>query len=832
MNFYTNVSVFRNDLLVRGYKDGKRVKQRIPYKPYLYIPTDKPTDWRSIKGKKLGRVDFDTIKAARDFSNRYKDVENFDIYGMGNFVYTYINDNFNGPIDYDVSKINVINIDIETRSDEGFPNIQTANMEITAICLKNRGQVAVLGCGEFTTDRDDVTYFKCKDEADLLRKFLDLWQKIDCDVVTGWNVEFFDMPYIINRIKKILGDDQAKKISPWNLLEERMVQFSGNEMQTYIPLGISVLDYLQCYRKFTYTQQESYRLDYIGNLEVGEGKIDYSEFSGLQDLYKKDYQKFIEYNIKDVELVEKIDDKMKLLEQIYAIAYDGHVNFADAFTSVRMWDVIIHNYLHDHKIAVPFVKHSKKDRQVEGAYVKDPQVGLHKWVVSFDLNSLYPHLIMQYNISPDTYQDHLYRLYDVDQIIDKAYYNEEIQNKMKDENVAVCASGATYTRDFKGFLPSLMETMYNDRVRWKKKMIELKQQQQKDKSVDLSKKIAQANNMQMAKKIQLNSAYGALGNEYFRWFDVKYAESITLSGQLSIKWMEKKINEYLNKVLDTEEVDYVIAVDTDSLYITLDRLVESVLENPTTKETLEFLDKVASEKLEPFIDKGYEELAKYTNAYEQKMFMKREAIADKGFWTAKKRYALNVLDNEGVRYKDPDLKVMGLEVVRSSTPGVCRESLKEAIRLILQKDNEAFISYIEQFREEFFNMGIEDVAFPRGCRYLDKYRDKDTIYRKGTPIHVRGSLVYNSMLKEYGIEKRYDPINEGDKIKFCYLRLPNPTKGNVIAFPNVCPSKFGLLQYVDYDLQFEKTFLEPLKNITEAIQWKLDRQKTLEDFWS
>ena len=258
MNFYTNVSVFRNDLLVRGYKDGKRVKQRIPYKPYLYIPTDKPTDWRSIKGKKLGRVDFDTIKAARDFSNRYKDVENFNVYGMGNFVYTYINDNFNGPIDYDVSKINVINIDIETRSDEGFPNIQTANMEITAICLKNRGQVAVLGCGEFTTDRDDVTYFKCKDEADLLRKFLDLWQKIDCDVVTGWNVEFFDMPYIINRIKRILGDDQAKKISPWNLLEERMVQFSGNEMQTYIPLGISVLDYLQCYRKFTYTQQESY----------------------------------------------------------------------------------------------------------------------------------------------------------------------------------------------------------------------------------------------------------------------------------------------------------------------------------------------------------------------------------------------------------------------------------------------------------------------------------------------------------------------------------------------------------------------------------------------
>ena len=318
---------------------------------------------------------------------------------------------------------------------------------------------------------------------------------------------------------------------------------------------------------------------------------------------------------------------------------------------------------------------------------------------------------------------------------------------MKKHNVSVCGSGAMYTKDFQGFLPKLMETMYNDRVKWKTRMIEAQKKYQKNKTKELEYEIAKCNNMQMAKKIQLNSAYGALGNQYFRFFDTKYAESITLSGQLSIKWMEVKINQFLNKKLKTEKVDYVVAVDTDSLYVVLDTLVgQSGIDTNDTNKVINFLDKVASEVLEPFIDKGYRELANYVGAYEQKMVMKREAIADKGIWTGKKHYILNVYDNEGVRYQEPKLKMMGIESVRSSTPGVVRKAIKEALDVLMKDGEMALREYVNDFEKLFNAMPYEDVAFPRGCRYMRKWSDASDIYKKGTPIHVRGALLYLSLI--------------------------------------------------------------------------------------
>lgn len=542
-----------------------------------------------------------------------------------------------------------------------------------------------------------------------------------------------------------------------------------------------------------------------------------------------DWEKFIDYNIQDTVLVKRLDEKLKLIDQVLAIAYDAKVNYQDTFTSVRMWDLIIHNYLLNRNIVVPQFKHKDKERAAEGAYVKDPQVGMHDWVVSFDLNSLYPHLIMQYNISPETYEGKIGYAPSMEDILDGAY-NKVIQ-KAKDNNCTISANGDMYTRDFEGFLPKLMRKMYDDRVVWKTKMIKYQQEYEKNPSPELSNKISQAYNMQMAKKIQLNSAYGALGNEYFRWHDMDNTESITKGGQLSIRWAENAINKFLNKTLGSENEDYVIAIDTDSLYINMAPLVHKVFpDGAETTRIIDFLDQSCAEIIEPKIEKSYGELATYVNAMEDKMVMKRENIGNKAIWTAKKRYIMNVFDSEGVRYEKPKMKMMGIEAVRSSTPAVVRKYIKDALDVIITKDEAAIIEFIAKHREEFRKLSFEDVAFPRGCKGLEKYTDASMIYRKGTPIHVRGALMYNHMLNKNKID-RFQPVQNGDKVKFCYLKVPNPSRENVIAAPNTLPKALGLNQYIDYDMQYTKSFVEPMKTILDAIGWEIEHRATLEDYF-
>lgn len=844
-NFYTSVAISRGDILLRGYEGEQKIQRRIAYKPSLYIHSKQGnSEYRNLKGAAVDKIEFGSIGEARDFVKRYSEVENFHVYGMTNYTYAFINEQYPGELDYDPKKISKVNIDIEVAADQGFPSIQRADKEITAITMKKDDVYIVIGCGLFDVTKlpediqPKVKYMKCADEAELLLKFLDVWRSkwFSPDLVTGWNIEIFDIPYMVNRIKRVLGEAMAKKMSPWEIVEERTISVAGRDHQTYTLVGISTLDYLQLYRKFSFTMQESYKLDHICHIELGERKMDYSEFDSLFDLYKKDYQKFIEYNIRDVDLVDRLEDKLKFIEQVFAIAYDGKVNYQDAFTSVRMWDIIIHNYLLSQKIVIPNNRVGTKDRQIIGAFVKDPNVGIHKWVVSFDLNSLYPHLIMQYNISPETFVGQIASLggeEGVDKIMGGYLDDLSVRNQLITQNVACAASGCMFDKDYRGFLPKLMEKMYNDRVVYKKRMIEYKQKQEVEPSEENIKKIAQNHNMQLAKKIQLNSAYGALSNEYFRWFDPKLAESITLSGQLSIKWIEREMNKYLNNLFKTKDNDYVLACDTDSMYITLERLVDQCgLTGNATEEIVKFLDRVCEDKLEPFIERCYEQLGRYVNAYEQKMKMKREAIADKGIWTAKKRYILNVWNNEGVSYSEPKLKMMGIEAVRSSTPQACRNNIKKAIGVIINQDEDAIIAFINKFRLEFSQLPFEDVAFPRGCKGLTEYGDSNTIYRKATPIQVRGALVYNHLLKQKKLDQRYQLIQEGDKIKFCYMKLPNPIRENVIACQGNLPRQLGLDQYIDYDTQYDKAFVEPIKTILDAIGWRVEKKASLDNFWS
>ena len=834
MKFYTTAKLFQNKILHQGYKDGRRFREKVPYKPYLFVDSRKASDtkYKNIKGQPVERIDFDSIGDQRDFTRKYKGIDNFDIYGITNHAYLFLNDEYPGEsCDYDPSLIRVVNIDIEVAADEGFPDIEVASKPITAITMKMGDDIACFGCGEFNNTDPRVTYYKARDEMELLRDYIRVWREWDPDVCTGWNIEGFDIPYILNRVTNVLNFDAARELSPFGIIDDRNFMNDGNSRQDIV--GVALYDYLSLYRKFTYTQQESYSLDNISSVELGEKKLDYSEYDGLFSLYKNDYQKFMEYNIKDVELVDRLEKKLGLIELGFAIAYDAKVNLIDCYTSVRMWDIIIHNYLLAKGVVVPSYTDHDKERQVEGAYVKDPQTGMHNWVVSFDLNSLYPHLIMQYNIGPDTYHSHLPTKLGVQEIIDGKLDEPEYRKYINDHNLTVAGSGACYTRDYRSFMSTLMDKMYQQRVEFKDRMLEVKQKQE-NSGEDLSAEISKLDNMQMAKKIQLNSAYGAFGNAYFRWFDIKYAESITLSGQLAIRWMEKHINEYMNKTLSTENKDYVIACDTDSMYITLDELVNQAFEdkNPSSNDIIDWMDLAARKVFEPYIDKSYTRLARYVNAYEQKMVMKREALADKGFWTAKKRYVLHVHDMEGVRYSKPFLKIMGIETQRSSVPKICRDHMKAAIKLIMEKDEEALMEYVDDFKNHFTSLPFEDVAFPRGVRGLNKYSNNVTLYNKGTPIHVRGALVYNNMLKQHSVENIYNNIYEGDKIKFCYLRLPNPARENVIAVVNSLPKQFNMEQYIDYNKQFEKSFMEPMRTIADAIQWKLERgQATLEDFF-
>ena len=815
--FYSHVHMRGNRIYLRGFDLGLRVKEVIEYSPYMFIPSKRGT-FKTLDGQPVEQKIFPNIYEAKEFIKRYEDVDNMEIYGLTSFPYLFIYDNYPGEIDYDPALVNIGTIDIECAADEGFPDIQKADKEITAITIRCRKRNYVFGCGDFVTDDPNTFYFKCVTEQELLSQFLKCWQALDLDIVTGWNIEFFDIPYLVNRLSN-LGFD-AKKLSPWHMLDEKSVEFRGKENQTFTPAGISVLDYYQLYKKFSFGNQESYKLDYIAQIELGTKKIDYSEYGSLLELYKNNHQKFIEYNIYDCVLIDELDDKLKFLEQVMAIAYDAKVNYHDTMTTVRPWDVIIHNYLLEQGIVIPQFKKQPDFESLVGGYVKEPRIGLTPWVVSFDLNSLYPHLIMQYNISPETFHGKSNRFPSIDELV------SGVTPDLVD-GLSYTANGCAYRKDFQGFLPALMEKMYNDRVKFKSKMIDAKKQYEKTKSKDDEKLIARYHNMQMAKKIQLNSAYGALGNQYFRWFNFNHAEAITTSGQFSIRWIEKKINEYFNKLLKTKNEDYVIASDTDSIYVTFEKLIPAGCDE---MKAVELIDQFCEKKVQPYIDACYQELAATMSAYQQKMQMKRETIANKGIWRGKKMYILNAWNVEGVQYDKPKLKMSGIEAVRSSTPHACREKIKEALSIVMNGNLNELRVFVEKFRTEFDTMPFESVAFPRGVRGMKKYHDNSTIYKKGTPIQVKGALLFNNLLLRHKLNL-VPPISDGDKIKFAYLKIPNPIGDTVIATADYLPTEFNLDKYIDRDLQFDKSFMEPLRSITEVINWDVDNRATLEDFF-
>lgn len=827
MDYYTSTLLNKGKVYVRGIENGKQKSQIVDYSPYVFLNSNKPTGYKTIYDVDVQRKDFANITEAKNFIKEYDGVQGMDIYGLTNFPYVWMYDTFKGDIQYNPKDVSVVSLDIENSMkipcDISTAIVETPN-QITAITISRNGKTASFGIKDFDdSGLNDFTYYKCDNENHLLRTFISIWCSSDFnpDIITGWNVECYDIPYLVNRIIRVLGEDYAKKLSPWGILRDYEILVKGKYINSYNILGITVLDYMIIYKKFILKKQEKYSLEHIAMVELGEGKLDYSEYEGLDDMYDRDFQKYLTYNIRDVHLIDRLEAKLKLIELVMAIAYMAKVNYSDCMSSVKKWDVMIHNYLMDKNIVVEPSSQNTLNRFLVGGYVREPIVGMHSWSVYFDLTSLYPHLIMWGNISPEKLVRRRDDFMSIDNILDGG-------RPTLNENT-LCGNGVEFKRDSQGIFPEIMKKIFKDRKSDKDLMLSLKKEYEKTKNPALLNDISRFDNSQGAKKVVLNEFYGALANVYNRWFSFDSAEAITMSGQLAIRWIEKKINEYFNKLLKTENYEYVFYLDTDSAIIRLDKLVQLVMPNETDNVKItKFLNDMCDTKLNKYIADSYQELADIMNAYEQSLHMKMDSISSRFCLLAKKKYLMNVYNQEGVAYQEPELKMTGIQAIQSSTPQICKDALKASFKIIMNGTEKDLQSHVANFYDKFVNYKFEDIAFPGGIS-MTNYKMNGDSFAKGTPFRVKGALMYNKLIKQHSINS--EQITDGDKIKYCYLKVPNPIRVNVISTMGELPKEFGLDEYVDYETQYSKSFIKPLEPILNTVNWSTEKRATLDSFF-
>lgn len=863
-NYYTSFFRRGDRVYIREItSEGKRNNYSVEYKPKLYFATDDPNcGYATLDGRPLREVEFSSMSNAKEYSKVYDG----DLFGFNRYEYACINDLYPDHINYSMDNLRVGFLDIETCSDGGFSTIENPYQQINLIQFMYRGVIYIFGLNLYESYTDKVKFVKCSDEVDLLTKFVKFFRKVDPDIISGWNSSGYDMPMMWARMTHLEMESEFKKMSPFNMIEVYDDIVFGKPQKRVELRGIQHLDYMNLFKKFDQRRFVDYKLNTVAEKVINRGKVKYD--GSLSQLYHTDYNKFVEYGLTDVDLLDEMDKTTQHLELVVMLGYKSKTNFEDAFYQVRMWDCTFYDYLKNVKnIQVPFDKHEFKenldydeemlddvDEKYEGAYVKPPVSGKYKWIMSDDVQSLYPSLMMGWNMSPETYcgKDDI----NVDYVLTSI--TPQFTQRLKDDNIAIASNGAKFIRDFKGFIPEVLEGEFNARVSAKntakkaKKRCEeiqniLDSNEPHDRDALLvelkTQKMVQSINgiLDKALKVRINSAYGAIGNPHFRFYKKDIAEAITLTGQTLLKLIDRDFNAYMNSQLkNSVNKDYIIYQDTDSAYISLEDVVNNFVPKDTPVEkVVEFLDRYHDKYLKPIIDKTTEDMQKTLNVFEYKLKFVRDVIADVGIFLSKKRYVLQVWDVEGVRYKSPELKQMGVETVKSSTPDFCKQKIQHAINLMLNSNNDELIDYLQEVEQEYYKLPPEKMASPRGISNLDKWvkMDKkvgvfsdeneyvDITHESRTPFHVKGAIVFNNLINKFNLTNVYQPFTNGDKIKFVYLKEPNPTKNNGISFDETIPEEFGLKSYIDYELQYEKTLLAPIRAIADVIKWETSREE-------
>ena len=719
-------------------------------------------------------------------------------------------------------------LDIEVDVEDGFPTPEEAQNEITSIAiydqagdqkyvwiLDKEGQVPSTKKGNFET-------ISCPNEASLISKFLITYYEIMPTLITGWNIDFFDIPYLYNRICRVLGESQARTLSP---IKDVIWLKHRNR---YRISGVSCLDYMALYKNFTYNEESSYSLEAISQKELGKGKIKYK--GTLNDLMRSDIQKYIDYNMNDVDLVYEIDQKMKLMDLARGICHKGHVPYEDFLFPTRYLDGAALTYMKRLGIVAPNKPRHSEIQQVNllGAYVKAPNPGRYKWVYDLDLTSLYPSIIMTLNISPETkigkienFDGHKYiKDIPMEYSMDKDGWEspQALRAYLLENKYSIAANGVVYDTKQKGFISSILEKWFDERVEYKN--LRKKYEAQGDHA-----KAEYFDRLQLVTKILLNSFYGVLGNPTFRFNDPDNAVAITSTGQQLIKFTADIGNKFYTRELK-ENKDHCIYTDTDSTFFSSLPIIKHRWPNYDVTDEKWMAQKTIAiaDEVKVFINKSYDIYAdKFHNVNVHKFDIKQENVAKAGLWIAKKRYAQWIINVEGHEVSKLDVK--GLDVVRSSFPPSFRKFMAEVLEDILNDiTKENLDQKILNFKEHMKTLPLIDVMFPIGVKDIKKYTRKGdllfAVKRKGAPVHVKSAINYNDMLKHHGIKNVREIIN-GEKIKWTYLN-PNNMGLDTIAMKGfedpIAIEKF-VQDNINYNKVFTSAFANKLNDFYGAMKW-------------
>lgn len=839
--YYTNVTSRFGKILYRGYivddsGKRKRVHAKLDFKPTLYLEsTEKTSEFNSLFGKSLKEKTFESMADSREFIKTYKDVMPIYGYSANRTEYEFIARYFPDVMSILLEDLVVIGFDIETEvgvnGPPGVPDPEKALEEITHIAFEDHltGKIVSYTTAPISLDDSaDVTYTRFDTEKELLLAIIKYIEVTDPDIMYGFYSDFFDIPYIINRIRNILGEKAMCRLSPFGIVDEREYEVNGKVCIEYTIVGRTLFDTQAMYKKFVLTKREAYSLDALAKIELGVGKLEnpcstFKEFSESPEHVNR----FAEYNVIDTKRLTELDKKCGLLDLAVSLAYLTKSNFNDVFSPVRYWECYIMSILLNENKFVSVTNQSNGSREIPGAYVEEPVPGFYEWVVSIDATALYPSIMKCLNLSPETLVGVLDGV-DVQGFLDGKTHKDFGY----DDDLSLAANGAMFHHKFVGIVPRLVDNVLVGRRIAKNEMLRLKQLYVDTKDPQYKKLSDLQNILQGALKVAANSFYGVFLQKGFMFYDPRIGEAITLTGQYIIMKVGDHCNKRFNDFFKTDSKKYTCYRDTDSCFFSFGDIVKKYYSGKTDLQIVDALDKLIEKHLRPFIDEATDEIASAQNHYTKTIFFKRENICSGGFWLAKKKYALKVYDSEGVRYPEGDYKIMGIEVVRSSTPAIAREALKQCVIHVIDKDIDKVRNDVNIAHQQFLTVPVEEIAFPRGANNLSVYSSKETIYGKGTPIAVRGALLHNHYLEKMSLEDKYEPIQEGAKIRFIYLKEPNHFKENIIAFTDNLPPEFRLHDYVDREMQFEKVFLAPLNSIMKAVGWKLEEESSLDDFFN